>query len=157
MCLRKKLDEESIKSKFEKSSNTLDEILSVQRPSSDKFGLVYDKEKKPKYSSFINQDERSYDVALKKEESNKSATLLHRKYLFPKRPVTSKHQQLFLGNCYTYNSFGHMDRKCKLVIHMDGASKYQGKEEGIAWKKKDDVECSLALCATEKKKSMAYG
>ena len=33
---------------------------------------------------------------------------------------------------------------------MDGASKSQGKEEGIAWKKKDDVECSLALCATKK-------
>ena len=28
--------------------------------------------------------------------------------------------------------------------------KYQGREEGIAWKRKDDVEFSLALCATEK-------
>ena len=33
---------------------------------------------------------------------------------------------------------------------MDDTSKYQGKEEGIAWKKKDDVVCSLALCATKK-------
>ena len=33
---------------------------------------------------------------------------------------------------------------------MYDASKSQGKEERIAWKKKDDVECSLALCATEK-------
>ena len=33
----------------------------------------------------------------------------------------------------------------------------QGKEERKAWKKKDDVECSLALCATEKTKSMACG
>ena len=39
---------------------------------------------------------------------------------------------------------------------MDDTSKYQGKEEMIAWKKKDDVECSLALCATEKKKKI-YG
>ena len=123
----------------------------------------------------------------------------------PKRPVIGKHQQLFLGNCYTCNNFGHMARncklktpvekgitshtsiykknitknnlkgrnynyfsplhsysterykcgnqghiarKCKLVIPMDDTSKSQGKEERIAWKKKDDVECSLALCAT---------
>ena len=34
--------------------------------------------------------------------------------MIPKRRVTSKHQQLFLGNCYTWNNFGHMDRNCKL-------------------------------------------
>ena len=33
---------------------------------------------------------------------------------------------------------------------MDDTSKSEGKEERIAWKKTDDVECSLALCATEK-------
>ena len=33
---------------------------------------------------------------------------------------------------------------------MDDASKSKNKEESIAWKKKDDVECSLALCASEK-------
>ena len=67
MFLRKKLDEETIKSKFEKNSKTLDEILSVQRPSSNKYGLGFYKEKKPRYSSFTNQDEnkRSYHVALK--------------------------------------------------------------------------------------------
>ena len=35
MHLRKKLDEESIKSRYENRSRNLDEILSVQRPSSD--------------------------------------------------------------------------------------------------------------------------
>ena len=49
MHLRKKLDEESIKSNFENNSRTLDEILSLQRPSSDKYGLGFDKEK-PGYS-----------------------------------------------------------------------------------------------------------
>ena len=45
---------------------TLDEILSVQRPSSDKYGLGFDKEKKEGYSSCTNQDgnKRSYDVLL---------------------------------------------------------------------------------------------
>ena len=33
---------------------------------------------------------------------------------------------------------------------MDDTSKSQDKKEMKAWKKKDDVECSLALCATEK-------
>ena len=32
MCLRNKLDEETVKSKFENNSKTLVEILSVQRP-----------------------------------------------------------------------------------------------------------------------------
>ena len=43
MHLRKKLDEESIKSTFENSSSTLDENLSVQIPLSDKSGLGFDK------------------------------------------------------------------------------------------------------------------
>ena len=69
MCLRKKLDEETIKSKFENSPKTLDEILSVQRPSNDKHGLGFDKEKKPGYSSCTNQDgnKRSYAVELKSQ------------------------------------------------------------------------------------------
>ena len=67
MHLIKKLDEESIRSKFEKSSRNLDEILSVQRPSSDKSGLGFDKEKKPRYYSFTNQygNKRSHVAALK--------------------------------------------------------------------------------------------
>ena len=64
MCLRKKLDEEYIKSKFQKNSNILDEILSVQRSSSDKTRLGFDKEK-PGHSSYTNQD------------GNKEAMLLH--------------------------------------------------------------------------------
>ena len=79
MHLRKKFDEESIKSKFENSSKTLDDILSIQRPSRDKFGLGYEKEKKPKCSFLTNQgrNKRSYAAALKsqikKEESKKYA------------------------------------------------------------------------------------
>ena len=38
---------------------------------------------------------------------------------------------------------------------MDNTSKYKEKEERKAWKKKDNMECSLALCATEKEKK--YG
>ena len=33
----------------------------------------------------------------------------------------------------------------------NGTTKYQGNEERKTWKKKDDVECSIALCETGKK------
>ena len=66
MHLRKKLDEESIKSKFENGSRNLDKIPSVERPSSNKYGLGLVKEKKPRYSSCTNQDgnKRSYAAVL---------------------------------------------------------------------------------------------
>ena len=118
MQLRNKLDEESIKSKFENNSRNLDEILSVQRSSSNKSGLEFDKEKKPRYSSCTNQDgnKRSYATLLmsQREESKKYVSPLQKIDMMPKRPVTSKHQQLFLGNCYTCNNFGHMGINCKL-------------------------------------------
>ena len=122
MHLRNKLDEESIKSKFEKSSNNLDEILSVQIPSSDKSRFGYDKEKKPGHSSCTNQDgnKRSYAVALKsqikREESKKYSPLLQISDMMPKRPMASRHQQLFLGNFYTCNNFGHIARNSKLMV-----------------------------------------
>ena len=94
MHFRKKFDEKSIKLKFENTSNILDDILSSQIPSSDKYGLEYDKEKTPEYSSFMNQDERSYVVALKKEESKKYAPLIQRTDMIPRRPVTSRYQQI---------------------------------------------------------------
>ena len=79
MQLRKRLDEEAIKSKFENSSKFLDDSLSSQIPSSDKSGLGFDKEKKAEYSSFTNQvgNKRSYAALLKspikKEERKKYA------------------------------------------------------------------------------------
>ena len=96
MHLRNELDEESIKSRYENSSRTLDEILSVQRPSSDKSGLGFDKENLG-YSSCTNQDgnRRSCDAVLmiqiKREESKKFASPLQRTDMMLKIPVTRKH------------------------------------------------------------------
>ena len=123
--LRKGFDEESIKSKFENSSRSLYEILSVQRPSSNKTGLGYDKEKKLEYSSFTNQDgnKRSYVAALKspikREESKKLGPLLQITYMMSRKSMTSKHHKLFLGNCYTCNNFGHIARNCKLKAPVE--------------------------------------
>ena len=44
---KKKLDEGSIKSKFENISRILDDILNNQRASSDRSDLGFNKEKKP--------------------------------------------------------------------------------------------------------------
>ena len=105
MHLRKNIDEEYIKSKFENNSKTLNNILSSQRSSRDKIGLGYDKEKKPKCLSFTFQerDKRSYDVALKrptKKDSEKYAPSFHDKdriYIMPKRPKISRYQYIFFG------------------------------------------------------------
>ena len=56
---------------------------------------------------------------IKREESNNFFSPLQRTYIIPKIPVTSKHQQLFLGNCYTCNNFGHMARNCKLMVPIE--------------------------------------
>ena len=54
--LRKKLDEETIKTKFDNNSNLLDEILRIQKPWNDKTSLGYDNARKSKCSSFTNRE-----------------------------------------------------------------------------------------------------
>ena len=107
MYLRKKFDEEYIKSKFENNSKTLYDILNSQRPSRDKYGLGYDKAKNPKCFSLTNQgrNKRIYAAALKspiqKEEIKKFALSSHdkdRTNVIPRRPMTSRYQQIFFGH-----------------------------------------------------------
>ena len=54
--------------------------------------------------------------------------------------------QSYSTKCYNCGNQGHIARKCKLVTPMDDISNFQYK--GISWKRKGDVECSLALCVT---------
>ena len=122
MHLRKKFDEESIKSKFENSSKTLDDILSSQIPSRDKSRLGYDKENKTECSSLTNQgiNKRSYFAALKspiKREENKKYVLpshdRDKSNVMTRRPMTSRYQQIFFGHCYSCNNFGHKALNCR--------------------------------------------
>ena len=97
MQFKRKLDEESIKSKFENSSRILNEILSIQIPSSDRYGLgfVKKKKKKPESLPVTNQDgsKKNYVEVLNtptKREERKKAGLIsqdkNRNNIAPKRP-----------------------------------------------------------------------
>ena len=112
MQIRKMIDEEAIKSKFENNSKVLDDILSRQRPLSEKYGLGYDKAKKPEYSSFTDQggNKRSYvDVLkslVKKEERKKSGPSSYDKKRtneVSKISMKNRYQHIFLGCCYSCN------------------------------------------------------
>ena len=95
MQFKKKLDEESIKLKFENSSRILYEILNRKRPSSNISGLGFNKENNPECFSFTNQggNKKSYAEALhspvKTEKSKKvvlSSQDKNRNNMVPKRP-----------------------------------------------------------------------
>ena len=109
MQLRKKLDEKYVQSKFEINSRTLDDILSSQRPSSDKSRLGYDKEKKPEYS--FSQTKMKEDMLLHSRRKKVRNNLLSYKKsdMIPGRPMTSIFQQIFFCHYYSSNNFGHRD------------------------------------------------
>ena len=105
MQFKRKIDEGSIKSKFQNSSRILDDILSSQRPSSDRSGLGFVKEKKPESFPITSQEgsKKSYAEVLKtpaKKERTKKASLIsqdkNRNNLAPKRP--NRYLQIFLGH-----------------------------------------------------------
>ena len=90
-------------------------------------------------------------VPIRKEITSQS--LVYKKKVIRSNPKGRNYNsfaplQSYSIECYNCGNQGHIARKCKLVIPMDDASKSQSKEERMALKKKDVVECSLALCAT---------
>ena len=120
MQFKKKLDEGSIKSKFENSSRILNDILNIQRTSSGRSGLGFNKEKKLQCFSHTNQGEnkKNYAEALmspvKKEENNRptpNSQYKQRNNMVPKRP--NRNMQIFLGHCYSCNNFGHKYLNCR--------------------------------------------
>ena len=95
MQFKRTLDEEFIKSKFENRSRILDVILSIQIPSSDRYGLGFVKEKKPESFPITNQEgsKKSYAEVPKnpsKKERSKKVGLIYqdknRNNLEPKIP-----------------------------------------------------------------------
>ena len=95
MQFKRKLDEGYIKSKFENSSRILDEILSSQRPSSDRSDFGFVKEKKLEIYPITNEEgsKKSYAEVLKtpvKKERSKKVGLIsqdkNKNNLAPKRP-----------------------------------------------------------------------
>ena len=102
-----------MKSKFEGSSKTLDDILNIQIPSNDKYGLWYG----TNYYYFTNQggNKKGYTATLKslvKKEGRKTS-IPNKINVMPKKPMTNKYQQIFLGHCYSCNKFGHKALNCR--------------------------------------------
>ena len=102
MQFKRKLDEGSIKSKFENRSRILDDILNIQIPSSDRSGFGFVKENKPENFPFTSQEgsKKIYVEVLKtpaKKERSKKAGLIsqdkNRNNLAPKRP--NRYLQIF--------------------------------------------------------------
>ena len=81
--LREGVDEKSIKSKFENNSRILDDIMSSQIPSSDRYVLGFVKDKNPESSPLTNQrgSTKSYAEVLKslvkKEKCKEHALSFH--------------------------------------------------------------------------------
>ena len=112
--VREGVDEKTIKSKFQNSSRILDGILSSQRPSGDRPGLGFVKEKKLESFPVTNQEgsKKHYvevlNTSAKKERSKKDDLISkdkNRNNLAPKRP--NRYLQIFLGHYFSCNNFGY--------------------------------------------------
>ena len=88
--------------------------MSIQRPSSDRSGLGFVKEKNRETFFFTNQEgsKKSYAEILntlaKKERSKKpglNSQDKNRNNIAPKRP--NRYLQIFLGHYFACNNFGH--------------------------------------------------
>ena len=95
--------------------------------------MGYEKGTKSEKSSPTIEDgnERSYanvlKYSIKKEESKKYDSFQNerRTNKMPRRPVTNINIQLFLGNCYVCNNFGHKAFDCRMNQKYNQKSPYK--------------------------------
>jgi hypothetical protein len=132
VSLKEKLKKSNTQLKFEKSTETLNEILSFQRSPFIKTGLGYDEnqntpEENPKsYANILkgsinnesnsrkgNDDQQILDSSHK---NNKNES---RRVVPPRRPFTNRYQNLFLGYCFSCNNFGHKAIDCRAYTRSD--------------------------------------
>ena len=71
--------------------------------------------------------------SIEKEESKKYAPPFHNKNkidMMPRRPLLRRYQQIFLGHCYSYNSFGHKALDCKAYQKNNQHYSYNNSNHG---------------------------
>jgi hypothetical protein len=143
--LEKTIDQLNRSLKFGKSTEILDNILSFQRSPFIKTGLGYDeKQKTPegdastkvtKPSKKENEENpKSYANILKGSINNESNNKKgnddqhkpdsshkneFRRVVPPRRPFTTRYQNLFLGYCFSCNNFGHKEIDCRAYTRSD--------------------------------------
>jgi hypothetical protein len=133
VLLKREIEKEKKQSRFENSSKILNDILNNQRSPSNKTGLGYDQKKFNKGSNFtyqeINKNPKSYATTLqssfRKQESKIRTDLKQQKYVLPsekneyrwntitRKTPPKRHQNIFLGYCFSCNNFGHKAVHCK--------------------------------------------
>ena len=154
MQFKRKLDEGSIKSNFKNRSRILDDILSSQRPSSDRSSLGFIKEKNPESFLITNHQgsKKSYVEVLKapaKKEGSKKAGLIsqdkNRNNIAPKKP--NRHLQIFLGHFYSCFNFVHKELNCRTERKVSEYKKKSSSNKSNGYKniftilQKYDIEC----------------
>ena len=115
--------------KFEKSTKMLDKILSRQRSPFDKTRLGYYNSLKETSSSEVKAklsvkgDEgrsRKCNEELKKYNiSNWNRRFEFRKVEMPRRPLSTRYENIFLGDYYACRNFGHKAIHCKSYARND--------------------------------------
>ena len=153
MQFKRNLDEGSIKSKFENISRILDDILSSQRPSSDRSGLGFVKEKNLESFSVTNQEgSKKSDAEILKNPTKKeikkpglNSQDKNRNNIAPKRP--NRYLHIFLGHYFSCNNFGHKALNCKTERRVSeykkksSSNKMKGNKNFFTLLQKYGIEC----------------
>jgi hypothetical protein len=106
--------------KFKNITKTLNDILGFQRSPFIKNGLGYDEnhntlEENPKsYDNILKgpmknerNNKKRNDDQHKPDYSHNNTMTEFRRVVPPRRPFTTRYQNLFLGYCFFCNNFGH--------------------------------------------------
>jgi len=118
--LRKELDTKLIQTIYESSSKILDKIITTQRDSGNKNGIVYFQEK-------IQVNSKSYADSLpgtfKKKNEEKTSNDQNSRGLLPpikkenktipKKVYQNRYPRIFFGYCFACSNFGHKAMNCR--------------------------------------------
>jgi hypothetical protein len=130
--LKEELKKSNAQLKFQNRNETLNEIPSCQSSPSVKSSLSYDenqntpKENPNSYANilkgYINNERNNIkgnDDQQKPNSSHKNNKNEFKRDVPPRRPFTTRYQNLFLGYCFSCNNFSHKTLYCRDYTKSD--------------------------------------